>query len=164
MNGDVLPRLFLTILVLQSCQSCKRGSRIPRSLIYAPTSICSFGARKLQELKYFSVHNLGCLKIGNEILYPLQLIFLVYVWLDDEHIKHADNLDCDLFSMHSNDKCWSNPDEDSRLACAKLGEEDFISRISDLPAGICSCREADLASDYVISVLILFNCDSELQK
>merc|ERR1712002_1081857 len=90
-------------------------SRRRRSLIDHPTSICSFGALKLQELDYFSLHDLECHKI------------------DDGHIKHADNLDCGLFSMHSYDKCWSKPNEDSMLACAGLAEEDFITRNSYLP-------------------------------
>merc|ERR1719260_535539 len=150
----VLLRLFLAASVLQSCLPCRSVcpagpggcKKRRRSVADDPTMVCSFGAQKLQELNNFSFHDLGCHKI------------------DDEHIKHADNLDCGLFSMHANDKCWSKPNEDSMLECAKHGEEDFITRISYLPAGVCSCREAELASFYIKSVLGLLNCDLELQN
>merc|ERR1712179_312294 len=142
----VLLRLFLVTLMLQSCQSCCscgsccNGNEVApamvvpplRGLLDAPTSICSFGTQKLQELNYFSVRELGCHKI------------------DDGHISMLT-----IWTV----VCSSKPDEESRLTCAKLGEEDFKARISDLPGGGCSCREAELASDYIESVLDFLNCD-----
>ena len=82
--------------------------------------------------------------------------------LDLEYSNHADNVDCVLFSMSRHNKCWSMPDEDSMLACAKEAEEDFMSRIPYPSTGVCSCRKLKLVSDYVKSVQVLLKCELEL--